>query len=148
MSFFDWFLDPVKNHYADFEGRATRKQFWMFILVSILISIGISLVEEIIGVMALSALFSLAILIPNIAITARRLHDTNRSGWWQLILLVPVIGLIVLIVWLAGESKNEGNAYDDNAPATPDATNESTVPVQEPQAEVASTEAKTENPVS
>lgn len=118
MSFFDWFIDPVKNHYVDFKGRATRKQFWMFMLVSIIISLMITVVEAVINTMILGTIFSVVIFLPNIAITARRLHDTNRSGWWQLILLIPIIGLIVLIVWLAGKSKDEGNRYNEETLGT------------------------------
>ncbi len=111
MDFLNWFLDPVKNQYADFEGRATLKQYWMFVLVSVLISIAISIVEYTLGTILLGTIFSLAICIPNLAIGARRLHDIGKSGWWQLIVLVPVIGFIVLIVWLARKSDAGPNKY-------------------------------------
>lgn len=93
-----WFLDPIKNQYADFEGRTGRQAFWMFILFSFLLNFVIGIVEGMLGTMILGLLFSLAILVPSIAITARRLHDTNKSGWWQLIALVPFIGIVILIV--------------------------------------------------
>jgi uncharacterized membrane protein YhaH (DUF805 family) len=86
--------------YADFSGRATRSEYWWFFLFIIVVSLATSYVSS-----ALSGLFSLATLLPSIAAAARRLHDTNRSGWWQLIVLVPVVGIIVLIVFLAQEGK-------------------------------------------
>jgi len=86
--------------YTDFSGRATRSEYWWFFLFIIVVSLATSYVSS-----ALSGLFSLATLLPSIAAAARRLHDTNRSGWWQLIVLVPVVGIIVLIVFLAQEGK-------------------------------------------
>jgi uncharacterized membrane protein YhaH (DUF805 family) len=88
--------------YADFSGRAGRSEYWWFLLFIVLVSIAASMISHV-----LSAVFSLATLVPSIAAATRRLHDTNRSGWWQLICLVPVIGIIVLIVFLAQEGKSE-----------------------------------------
>ena len=88
--------------YADFTGRVSRSEYWWFFLFILLVSAATSLFSN-----TLSALFSLATLVPSIAAAARRLHDTNRSGWWQLIVLVPVVGLIVLIVFLAQEGREE-----------------------------------------
>jgi uncharacterized membrane protein YhaH (DUF805 family) len=97
------FQESVKvcfTKYADFEGRATRPEYWWFFLFILVVSLALSMVSSV-----LSGLFSLATLLPSIAAATRRLHDTNRSGWWQLIVLVPLIGLIVLIVFLAQEGK-------------------------------------------
>jgi uncharacterized membrane protein YhaH (DUF805 family) len=91
--------------YADFDGRATRSEYWWFVLFVVLVSAAISVVSH-----SLGTLFSLAVLVPSLAAATRRLHDTNRSGWWQLIALVPVVGLIVLIVLLALEGSAEGGA--------------------------------------
>lgn len=116
-----WFIDPIKNHYADFEGRLTRKPFWMFVLISWIISFGISMIEGIMGLgdlAVLSILYSLILLIPNIAITTRRLHDTGRSGWWQLLWFIPIIGWIVLIVFLAQDTTPADNQYGANPKAT------------------------------
>ena len=88
------------SKYANFNGRATRPEYWWFVLFVVLVSVGLSLVSPM-----LSGIFSLATLIPTIAAATRRLHDTNRSGWWQLICIVPVIGLIVILVFLAQEGK-------------------------------------------
>ena len=142
MSFFNWFLDPVKNHYADFEGRATRQQFWMFVLVSIIISVVISILEGAFGTMFLGVLFSLAILLPNLAIGARRLHDTGMSGWWQLVVLVPFIGWIILIILFARKGEAGPNKYG----AHPEATS-SAVPAGTP-AEAANVDAVSSEPES
>jgi len=88
--------------YADFTGRASRSEYWWFFLFIVLVSLGASMISNV-----LSAVFSLATLLPSIAAATRRLHDTGRSGWWQLICLVPVIGLIVIIVFLAQEGKDK-----------------------------------------
>ena len=99
------FQDSVKvcfSKYADFAGRATRSEYWWFVLFIVLVSLGTSLFSNV-----LSGLFSLATLLPSIAAAARRLHDTNRSGWWQLIVFLPVVGLVVLIVFLVQEGKSE-----------------------------------------
>ena len=88
--------------YADFKGRASRSEYWWFVLFIVLVSLGTSMVGHL-----LSGLFSLATLLPSIAVATRRLHDTDRSGWWQLIVLVPLVGFIILIVFLAQEGKAE-----------------------------------------
>lgn len=88
--------------YADFKGRASRPEYWWFVLFLILGTVATTLIHD-----TLRALFFWATFIPSIAAAARRLHDTNRSGWWQLIAFVPLIGVIVLIVLLAQESKSE-----------------------------------------
>jgi len=102
------FQESVKvclTKYADFNGRASRSEYWWFFLFIIVVSVATSMFSH-----ALSGLFSLATLLPSIAAASRRLHDTNRSGWWQLICLVPVIGLVVLIVFLAQEGSSEASS--------------------------------------
>ncbi|MCD6581620.1 MAG: DUF805 domain-containing protein [Desulfuromusa sp.] len=98
------------SKYADFSGRADRSEYWWFILFIVIVSLATSMVSSV-----LSGLFSLGTLLPSIAAATRRLHDTNRSGWWQLILFIPVIGAIVLIVFLAQGGKLqriEGNVVN------------------------------------
>lgn len=97
------------NKYADFNGRATRSEFWWFMLFLFLVSCALNLINR---SGTLAGLFSLATFLPSIAVGARRLHDTNRSGWWQLLVLVPVIGWIVLLIFEIQESNAGPNRFD------------------------------------
>lgn len=108
----EYFLSALKK-YADFSGRARRKEYWMFILFYFIIYITLAIVDSLIGTMFLALIFVLAMLVPSISIAARRLHDTGRTGWWQLIGLIPLIGAIVLIVFLVQDSHEE-NQYGPN----------------------------------
>lgn len=113
----NWYLDVLKK-YAEFSGRARRKEYWMFFLFYFLIAIAIGIIEAIIhtgGV--LGAIYALAMLIPGLAVTVRRLHDTGRSGWWILIGLIPVIGTIVLLVFMVLDSQPGDNEYGPNPKA-------------------------------
>ena len=88
--------------YADFTGRATRPEYWWFALFLVIGSLVTSSISVYLGY-----LFTLGTIVPSLAAAARRLHDTNRSGWWQLIGLIPVVGWIVLIVFLAQPGQPE-----------------------------------------
>ena len=85
--------------YADFNGTASRPEFWWFMLFVFIVALALNVVSTTLG-----ALFGLAVLLPQLAVGARRLHDTGRSGWWQLLLIVP-FGVIVLIVFWVMEPK-------------------------------------------
>jgi uncharacterized membrane protein YhaH (DUF805 family) len=87
------------SKYADFNGRASRPEYWWFALFIFLASAVLSMVSNV-----LPGIFAIATLLPSLAVAARRLHDTERSGWWLLIGLVPVVGFIVLVVFLAQKS--------------------------------------------
>ena len=96
----NWFLDPIQYHYADFDGRASRQEYWRFILsvVSITIVTGVlSLLAERM-LWTLVIVFLLSILLPTLALTTRRLHDIGWSGWWSLLFFVPYFcfGIIIL----------------------------------------------------
>jgi uncharacterized membrane protein YhaH (DUF805 family) len=111
-----WFTEVIKK-YAVFSGRARRKEFWMFTLFSVIISIILSIVDRAIGTTygandssgVLQSIYGLAILLPTIGVSIRRMHDTGRSGWWILIALIPCVGWIIFIVFAA----QEGNAGDN-----------------------------------
>ena len=107
----DYFIGALKK-YADFSGRARRKEYWMFILIYMVINVILALL----GMDIISGIVALALLIPSLSIGARRLHDTGRSGWWQLIYLVPLIGLIVMIIFLVQDS-HDTNDYGVNPKA-------------------------------
>ena len=109
----DQYLAVLKK-YAQFDGRARRKEFWMFVLFNVLVSVGLSVVDtivtnRIVGFPLLGTIYSLAVLVPSIAVGVRRLHDTGRSGWFILIGLIPCIGVIILIVFYAEEGKSGSN---------------------------------------
>nr|WP_315542778.1 DUF805 domain-containing protein [uncultured Aggregatibacter sp.] len=116
----NWYLHVLKN-YATFSGRARRKEYWMFFLISALISIVLTLLDILLGTYSVeyeaglfSGLYSLLILIPSIAVVVRRLHDTDRSGWWILISLIPLIGVIVLFVFICLDSQPGTNRFGAN----------------------------------
>jgi len=119
----DYFIDPLKK-YAEFTGRARRQEFWMFTLICI----SINFILEALGLDTISLIVSFVLLVPSISLGARRLHDTGRSGWWQLIYLIvlialissnglisliSLIGLIVMIVFLVQDSHAD-NDYGVN----------------------------------
>jgi uncharacterized membrane protein YhaH (DUF805 family) len=111
----NWYLKALRQ-YADFSGRARRKEYWLFLLINIIIAVILGIVDGAIlgssGVLGL--IFALGILIPSFAVAARRLHDTGRSGWWLLIQFVPVLGSIVLIVFFCLDSEEKDNQYGPN----------------------------------
>lgn len=101
----DWYV-AVLRKYAVFEGRARRKEYWMFCLFNLIASCAFATIDVVTGgfnrqygLGLFSALYSLAVIVPSIAVSVRRLHDTDRSGWWLLVGLVPCLGAIVLIVF-------------------------------------------------
>ena len=87
------------SKYADFTGNASRSEYWWFALFVVATSFLISIISPVI-----SGLFTLATLLPSLAAATRRLHDTNRSGWWQLVVLIPVIGFFLILYFLAQDS--------------------------------------------
>lgn len=109
----DWYLKVVKN-YVGFSGRARRKEYWMFFLINTLISIALTVVDTVAGTAVLGFVYGLALLLPSIAVGVRRLHDTARSGWWLLLVLIPLLGPIILIIFFAQDSKDEGNNFGPN----------------------------------
>ncbi|MGB5259918.1 MAG: DUF805 domain-containing protein [Gammaproteobacteria bacterium] len=92
--------------YADFNGRAKRPEYWWFFLFLFLLGAATGIVSEV-----LNAIVALATILPSFAVGARRLHDTNRSGWWQLLWFIPIIGWIVMIVFLAQEGESNDNQF-------------------------------------
>jgi uncharacterized membrane protein YhaH (DUF805 family) len=101
----------VLNQYANFSGRARRSEYWWFYLATFLASIVAAIIDAVIGVSILQWILLLAVIVPTLAVGARRLHDTDRSGWWQLIGIVPLVGIIVLIVFFVQDSNPGPNRY-------------------------------------
>ncbi|MCM3600019.1 DUF805 domain-containing protein [Robertmurraya korlensis] len=109
-----WYMKVLKN-YIGFQGRARRKEYWMFFLFNFLITILLSLIETMLGLGGiLSGIYGLAVLLPSIAVSVRRLHDIGRTGWWMLLSFIPVIGLIVLLVFAVLDSQPGENKYGPN----------------------------------
>jgi uncharacterized membrane protein YhaH (DUF805 family) len=106
----DWYLKVLKQ-YADFNGRARRKEYWMFVLVNLIISLVLGVIAGIIKMPILGTIYSLAVLIPGVAVSVRRMHDIGKSGWVLLLGLIPLIGAIVLLIWAASEGNSGSNPY-------------------------------------
>ena len=98
------------KQYADFNGRTKRKDYWMFVLFYLLFNIAAKLLDWSLNVDFVSVIYSLILLLPCLSMSARRLHDTGRTGWWQLIMLIPIIGLLVLIYFYIQNSQGD-NQY-------------------------------------
>ncbi len=123
----NWYVEVLKK-YAQFDGRARRKEYWFFALINILISMVLGFMGGIVlGLsghsqdptyaflgLGLICLYSLAVLVPGLAVTVRRLHDTNRSGWWIFISLVPLVGGIILLIFMLQDSQLGANQYGPN----------------------------------
>lgn len=108
-----WYLEVLKK-YAVFNGRARRAEYWWFTLFSIIASVVLSVIDGVLGTPGvLAGIYALAVLLPSIAVAIRRLHDTGRSGWWLLLTLVPVAGIVV-IVFLVLDSQPGENEHGPN----------------------------------
>ena len=120
----NWYLEVLKKYFV-FSGRARRKEYWYFVLFNLIISIVLGIIDGIIGTFSaetgiglLGGIYSLAVLIPCISVSVRRLHDTGRTGWWLLIGLVPIIGAIVIIIFAVLDSQPDENQYGPNPKET------------------------------
>ncbi len=110
----NWFLKCF-HEYVTFSGRARRREYWMFVLFNIVFGIVLQIVDgvlvSVVGIGGLYLLYSLAVLLPGISVTVRRLHDIDKSGWWFWIALVPVVGVIVLLVFECLEGTKGPNRF-------------------------------------
>lgn len=115
----NWYLKCLKQ-YADFNGRARRKEFWMFVLFNSIIAwalLSISLVFDLvseIGLSPLNSLYSLIVFVPTIAVSVRRLHDIGKSGLYFLVGLIPILGWIYLIYLYVQEGESGPNQYGED----------------------------------
>ena len=113
FSMIDWFKKGLRN-YTNFSGRARRKEFWYFNLAQFILLIIASVLDSVIFSSETSLFYflvALGLFLPSLAVGIRRLHDTSRSGWWLFISLIPLIGTIILIVFLASDTKYETNQW-------------------------------------
>lgn len=108
------FADAVKSvltvNYANFNGRASRSEYWWFALFYVIVAVVLGIVDAMLGMQILGTIFGLAVLIPSLAVGVRRLHDVGRSGWWILIAFT-VIGVLLLIYWYVQPSDPAANEY-------------------------------------
>lgn len=116
----NWYLEVLRK-YTVFTGRARRKEYWYYFLINFLIITVLLLIDNMLGTLdhevgmgLLSGIYALAVLIPGIAVAVRRLHDTDRTGWWVLIALIPIVGPIILIFFLIQDSTADGNRFGPN----------------------------------
>ena len=109
--FSTYFFDAIGHHYADFKGKSSRKEFWLFVLCNFLIAIAVSMLGSLINPLvgaAISLLLGLALFIPTLALYVRRMHDIGKSGWWILISMVPLVGAIWFLVLLCKKGESDG----------------------------------------
>jgi len=116
----NWYLKVLKQ-YADFGGRARRKEYWMFVLFNVIFAIVAMGLDNLLGISfgdipygPIYALYGLAVFIPGLAVVVRRLHDIGKSGWWILIGLIPIIGSIWILVLLVTDSESGTNKWGPN----------------------------------
>jgi len=126
----NWYL-KVLRQYVDFSGRARRTEYWMFTLVNLIVEIVLGFIDRALGLGSFSGttsggvaftgslgllggLYALAVLLPSLGVSVRRLHDTNRTGWWLLIGLIPFVGTIVLLVFFVLQGTRGPNRYGED----------------------------------
>ncbi|MBJ2187128.1 MAG: DUF805 domain-containing protein [Muribaculaceae bacterium] len=103
----------LQQHYCDFSGRASRSDYWWFVLFGFILGAITGVIagfSETLGGI-LNVIVGLGLLLPSLGLAVRRLHDTGRSGWWIFISLIPLVGQILLLVWLCQESQMTPNQY-------------------------------------
>ncbi|MFM4966543.1 DUF805 domain-containing protein [Aeromonas veronii] len=116
----NWYISVLKQ-YAVFSGRARRTEYWMFVLCNVIVMLLLGMVDKLIGGdnEMISSIYSLAVLLPSLAVAARRLHDTDRSAWWLLLGLIPIIGTLVLIYFMVCNGQQGPNRFGDDPKAAP-----------------------------
>jgi len=102
------------SKYAVFEGRARRQEYWLFALLYFILAIIAGFADGVSGSGLISGLLALALLIPSIAVLVRRLHDTDRSGWWALLMLIPILGTLILLVFCVLKGTDGSNRFGDD----------------------------------
>lgn len=111
----NYYIDVLKK-YATFSGRATRSEYWYFVLFNIIIGIILGVISGVIGdkYNILGNVYQLFVFIPSLAVLVRRLHDVNKSGWFIFIGLIPLVGAIWLLVLACTDSQSGSNQYGSN----------------------------------
>lgn len=118
-----WYISVLKN-FGNFNGRARRKEYWMFVLFNFLITLAISLMELALPSMVyLRVIYGLAVIIPGLSLSIRRLHDIGKSGWYNLVAFIPLIGAIWLLILTCTEGDSGSNQYGPNPKIEKEAIN-------------------------
>ena len=118
----EWYLKVMRDNYANFSGRARRKEYWMYVLIQSIIMIGLMILDSILGLdfelqgisLGYGYLYLIGVIvhfIPSLAVLVRRLHDVGKSGWFYFIFLIPIIGIIWLLVLYCTEGQKEDNKW-------------------------------------
>ena len=118
----EWYLKVMRDNYANFSGRARRKEYWMFVLVQTIVMIGLMILDSVLGLdfelqgisLGYGYLYLIGIIvhfIPSLAVLVRRLHDVGKSGWFYFIFLIPLIGVIWLLVLYCTEGQKQDNKW-------------------------------------
>ena len=118
----EWYLKVMRDNYANFNGRARRKEYWMYVLVQSIIMIGLMILDSILGLdfelqgisLGYGYLYLIGLIvhfIPSLAVLVRRLHDVGKSGWFYFIFLIPIIGIIWLLVLYCTEGQKQDNKW-------------------------------------
>ncbi len=121
----NWYKEVVLKKYAEFSGRAGKAEFWYFVLGNFVVSFVLALIFNKFAAW-ITYLYSLAVLVPGIAVSVRRLHDIGKSGWNLLWGLVPFVGIILLIIWYVKDGQPEANDYGEVPSDTPEETSGNT----------------------
>ena len=116
-----WYLKVVRDNYANFAGRARRKEYWMFTLwniifalLAVLLDYSFGIVYPLVGYGPLYIAYALFVLVPGIAVAVRRLHDIGKSGWMYLVAFIPIAGFILLLILFIKEGDQGNNAYGED----------------------------------
>ncbi len=117
----NYFISCIKDKYCCFSGRARRKEYWMFVLFNIIFSLVVGFiggflygVTNVTAFLYLSTIFNLAMFLPGLSVGVRRLHDTDKSGWFVLLALIPIVGAIILLVFMCLDSNPGANRFGPN----------------------------------
>ena len=118
----EWYLKVMRDNYANFSGRARRKEYWMFVLVQTIVMIGLMILDSVLGLdfelqgisLGYGYLYLIGLIvhfIPSLAVVVRRLHDVGKSGWFYFIFLIPIIGVLWLLVLYCTEGQKQDNKW-------------------------------------
>ena len=124
----EWYLRVMRDNYANFSGRARRREYWMYVLVQSIIMIGLMILDSVLGLdfelqgisLGYGYLYLIGLIvhfIPSLAVLVRRLHDVGKSGWFYFIFLIPIIGIIWLLILYCTEGQKEDNKWGPNPKA-------------------------------